>query len=82
MDEKSNIYNSRVIRVYLEFVGKKYPHIDRDSLLDYAKMTKYEVNDAGNWFNQNQMDQFQEILIRKTGNLDIAREAVSEINRL
>ncbi len=74
MDKKS-IYNSRIIRAYLEFIGKHYPHIDRDYLLEYAKMTKYEVNDTGHWFNQNQMDQFQEILTKKTGNLNIARDA-------
>ena len=75
MDEKSPIYNSRIINVFLEFIGKQYPHIDRDYLLEYAKMTKYEVNDTGHWFNQNQVDRFQEILIRKTGNPNIAREA-------
>jgi len=75
MDEKSNIYNSRIIRVYHEFIGKLYPQIDRDELLKYAKMTKYEVNDTGHWFNQTQMDRFQEILIEKTGNPNIARDA-------
>jgi len=75
MDEKLPIYNSRIIRVYLEFIGKQYPHIDRDSLLEYAKMTKYEVNDTGHWFNQNQVDQFYEIVSKKTGNPNISREA-------
>jgi PAS domain S-box-containing protein len=75
MDEKTAIYNSRLIRIYLEFIGKQYSHLDRDYLLEYAKMTKYEANDTGHWFNQTQVDRFQEILIRKTGNPNIAREA-------
>ncbi len=75
MDEKSPIYNSRIIRAFIEFIGKKYPHIDRDYLLEYAKMTKYEVNDTGHWFNQKQGDRFYEILVRKTGNPNIARDA-------
>jgi len=74
MDEISPIYNSRITRAYLEFIEKKYPQIDRDYLLGYAKMTKYEVNDTGHWFNQTQVDRFQEMLIRKTGNPNIARE--------
>ena len=75
MDDKKPIYSSRIIRVYLEFIGNQYPHIDRDDLLEYAKISKYEVNDKGCWFNQNQMDQFQEILIRKTENPNISRDA-------
>jgi len=58
MDDNSPIYNSRIIRAYYEFLGKQYPHIDRDYLFEYAKMTKYEVNDTGHWFNQNQVDRF------------------------
>jgi len=75
MDEKSPIYSSRIIRVYLEFIGMRYPHIDKNSLLESAEITKYEVNDKGCWLSQRQVDQFQEILIRKTGNLNIARDA-------
>lgn len=75
MDDKTPIYNSRIIRTYHEFIGKQYPHIDRDYLLKYANMTKYEVNDTGHWFNQTQVDRFQEILARKTGNPNIARDA-------
>jgi len=75
MDDNSPIYNSRIIRAYFEFLGKQYPHIDRDNLLKYANMTKYEVNDTGHWFNQNQVDRFQEILAKKTGNWNIARDA-------
>lgn len=75
MDEKTPIYNSRITKVYLEFIGKQYPHIDRDYLLEYAKMTKYEVNDTGHWFNQNQVDRFYDIVLEKTGNPNISREA-------
>ena len=75
MDDKSPIYNSRIINAYLEFVKNQYPHIKRDDLLEYANMTKYEVNDTGHWFNQTQMDRFQKILIKKTGNPNIARDS-------
>jgi len=75
MDEKTPIYNSGIIRVYLEFIGKKYPLIDRSYLLQYAKMTQYEVNDKGHWFNQEQVNRFQDILLETTGNPNIYRES-------
>jgi len=75
MDEKSPIYNSRITRVYLEYIGKQYPHIDRDYLLECAKMTKYEVNDTGHWFNQGQVDRFYDVVLEKTGNPNISRES-------
>ena len=74
MNKKTPIYSSRLIKFYLEFIGKYYPEIDTTVLLEYAKMTKYEVNDRGHWFNQYQTDRFQEILVKKTGNPNIARE--------
>jgi len=33
------------------------------------------VEDAGHWFNQNQTDRFNEFIVTKTGNPNIAREA-------
>ena len=75
MDETTPVYNSRLIRVYLEFIQSKYPHIDRNDLLEHSGISKYEVNDKGCWFNQNQVDRFQEILVRKTGNSNIARNS-------
>jgi hypothetical protein len=38
-------------------------------------MTQYEVEDQAHWFSQDQTDRFQEILVKKTGNPKIAREA-------
>ena len=38
-------------------------------------MTKYEVEDQGHWFNQRQVDRFHQILVEKTWNPNIAREA-------
>jgi hypothetical protein len=38
-------------------------------------MTKYEVEDPGHWFSQNQVDRFHKILVEKTGNPYISREA-------
>ena len=67
-------YNSRLIKSYLEYLAKHYPDVDIDSLLDYAKMAKLEVEDPAHWFNQHQVDLFHEIMNSKTNNLNISRE--------
>ncbi|MBU4425611.1 MAG: GAF domain-containing protein, partial [Proteobacteria bacterium] len=74
MSNKSPIYNSRIIKTYLEYLSKHYPDVDIDSLLDYAKMIKPEVEDPAHWFSQHQVDLFHEILQSKTNNPNIYRE--------
>ena len=75
MTDTLPLYNSRITRTYLEYIKKNYPDLDIDSILEYAGMTRYEVEDQAHWFSQDQTDRFQEILIKKTGNPNIAREA-------
>ena len=74
MSNKLPIYNSRIIMIYLEYLSKHYPDVDIDSLLDYAKMIKPEVEDPAHWFSQHQVDLFHEILNLKTNNPNISRE--------
>jgi class 3 adenylate cyclase len=69
------LYSSRIAKIYLQYLSKHYPDIDIDSILDYAGMEKYAVEDTGHWFTQYQADRFHEILVRKTGNPNIAQEA-------
>jgi len=69
------LYNSGITKTYLAFIKKTYPDLDIDSIINYAGMTKYDVEDQAHWFSQNQVDRFQEILVKKTGNPNIAREA-------
>ncbi len=75
MTDSLPLYNSRITKTYLEFIKKRYPDLDIDYLLEYAGMTKYEVEDPAHWFSQDHADRFQDALVEKTGNLDIAREA-------
>jgi len=75
IDAGTPLYSSRVMVTYLEYIKRYYPDIDLDSVLKYAGITRYEVEDAGHWFNQDQTDRFHEILVAKTGNPKIAREA-------
>lgn len=67
------LYNSRLTKTYVEYLGAHYPNLDMKTVLDYSGMTIYQLNDEGHWFNQNQVDRFQDIVVRLTGNPDIAR---------
>ncbi len=70
-----SLYNSRIISIFVKYLEEHYPDVDINSILKYAQMTKYAVEDQGHWFSQRQVDRFHEILVAKTGNPNIAREA-------
>ena len=74
VSDTSRLYNSRITKTYIEYIKKSYPDLDIDYLIEYAGMTKPEVEDPAHWFTQDQTDRFQEVLIEKTGNPKIARE--------
>ena len=75
MKDTSAPYSSRNIKNYLEYLGAYYPDIDINFLLEYAKITRYEVDDPAHWFTPQQIDLFHEILAKTTGNKNISREA-------
>ncbi len=75
MKKNEQLYNSRITKIYLEFISKHYPHVNIDSLLEYAGMARYEVEDPAHWFTQHQVDLFQEKLVKESGNPNISREA-------
>jgi two-component system cell cycle sensor histidine kinase/response regulator CckA len=75
MNEQLPIHNSRIIKTYLEYLGTYHPDIDTDSLLASAGMTRYEAEDPGHWFTQEQVERFHEVLDEKTKDPNISREA-------
>ena len=75
MSESAPLYNSRLNKIYLQYLRKYYPDIDIGSILDEAGITDYEIEDPAHWFTQEQQDRLQDILIARTGNPNIAREA-------
>jgi len=74
MDDKSPVYNSMIARTYVEYLGKNYPDIDPGPILEYAGMSRHEIEDPGYWYSQHQVNKFHEILVKKTGNPNISRE--------
>jgi len=69
------LYNSRITSIYLALVRRRYPGVDVGDLLRFAGMEPWQVEDAGHWFTQRQVNRFQQRLRELTGNQEIAREA-------
>ncbi|MBW1673882.1 MAG: PAS domain S-box protein [Deltaproteobacteria bacterium] len=69
------LYNSRIISTFVEYMKKHYPDVNIDSILSYAGITNYELEDQGHWFSQRQVDLFYEIISQKTGDPNISRDA-------
>jgi PAS domain S-box-containing protein len=69
------LYSSRIINTYIAYLKKHYPEVNAKELLDYAGITFSELEEQAHWLTQLQVDRFQNILIEKTKNKNIAREA-------
>jgi PAS domain S-box-containing protein len=75
MNDNLPLYNSRIIKIFIEFLHKNYPDLDVDPILLYAGINRYEVEDPAQWFSQQQTDRFNDILVKKTGNPRISKDA-------
>ena len=74
MKDNTPLYNSRIIKNYVEYLKSYHPDIDIASLLNYAGIETYQLDDEGHWLSQEQVDRFHEMLAEKTDNPDISRE--------
>ena len=54
MSESPPLYNSRLTKIYIQYLQKYYPDIDIDSILEDAGIAIYEIDDPAHWFNQEQ----------------------------
>ncbi len=68
------LYNSRLLKNYVEYIKEFHPNVNINSILDYAWIKTYELEDQGHWFSQWQVDRFQELLRKKTGDPNISRK--------
>ena len=53
IDIQEPLYNSRIIITYVEYLKKFHPNIDIDSVLQFAGMTRHEVEDPGHWLKDS-----------------------------
>jgi PAS domain S-box-containing protein len=75
MSESVPLYNSRITKIYIQYLSKYYPDIDLDAVLDEAGIARYEIEDPAHWFTQEKVDRLHDILVARTGNPNIARQA-------
>ena len=68
------LYNTRNINTYIEYLKIYYPNVDLTDVLDYAEILPFELKDEGHWLTQRQIDRYFEILVKKTGNHNLARD--------
>ncbi|MCG7853097.1 MAG: GAF domain-containing protein, partial [Methanosarcinaceae archaeon] len=68
------LYNSRLINNCVEYAKKFHPEVDLAPILHHAGIISYELEDPGHWFNQQQVDRFNEMLAEKTGDSSISRK--------
>ncbi len=74
MTENVPLYNSRIIKSYVEYLHQYHAVIDVDPLLKYADIATYQLDDEGHWLTQRQVDRFHEILAETTRDPDISRK--------
>ncbi len=75
MADAPALYNSRLIKNYLEYLENHYPAVDLDSLLAASRIGRAEVEDPGHWLTQNQINRFHEALQQAANDPQIARDA-------
>ncbi len=73
--EDTPLYNTRIIKSFVEYISKYHPQLDMIPILDYAGITSCQLEDAGHWLTQTQVDRFYEILVKTTEDPDLARKA-------
>jgi class 3 adenylate cyclase len=68
------LYNSRLIKNYVEYIKTFHPALNLDDILNYAWIKDYELEDQGHWFSQWQVDRFHDRLLQKTGDSKLPRK--------
>lgn len=74
MMDDTYLYNSRIIKSYVEYLKRYDPDIDIGPLLKYADIETYQLEDEGHWLTQEQSDRFHEILAETTQDPDISKK--------
>ena len=74
MMDDTPLYNSRIIKSFVEYLNRYLPEIDIAPILKYANIEAYQLEDEGHWLTQRQCDRFHEIVVETTKDPDISRK--------
>jgi PAS domain S-box-containing protein len=67
------LYNSRLTRMYVEYLRLYHPQIEVKSVLEEAGIAAYQIEDPAHWLTQEEVDRFHAVIVAKTGEADISR---------
>ncbi len=68
------LYNSRLLKNYVEYVRRVHPEIDVAELIREAGLSPYELEDQAVWFTQRQVSRFHDVLQSRAGDPEISRK--------
>lgn len=74
MNTPESIYNSRILKLYAVYMNRYYPQVDVDAIAREAGITKYQIEDSGCWFDQEEVDLYYETAVKATRNPNLARD--------
>ncbi len=58
MSEDAALYNSRLIKNYLEYLQHAHAGLNTDALLAHSRIRRSEIEDQGHWLTQEQVNRF------------------------
>ncbi|MGE5255441.1 MAG: ATP-binding protein [Hyphomicrobiales bacterium] len=74
MTDGPPLYNSRLTKMYVEYLRLHYPHVKVESVLQEAGIAAYQIEDHAHWFTQLEVDRFHDVVLHATGEADISRK--------
>jgi PAS domain S-box-containing protein len=69
------LYNSRILKNYVEFLRKRFPDLNINLLLSRSGISTYQIEDGGHWFTQGDIENFHAFLFKEIQDPSIPREA-------
>jgi PAS domain S-box-containing protein len=75
MPEDPALYNSRVIKNYLEYLQQAHPALNTDALLAFSHIRRSEVEDPGHWLTQDQINRFHTYVAQNVADAEFPRHA-------
>jgi len=74
MSNGQSLYNSRLTKMYVEYLRLHHPHVNVESVLEEAGITTYQIEDPAHWLTQEEVDRFNAVIVAKTGDVHISRQ--------
>jgi len=74
MSNGQSLYNSRLTKMYVEYLRLHHPQVNVESVLEEAGITTYQIEDPAHWLTQEEVDRFNAVIVAKTGDVHISRQ--------